>query len=628
MAAMALTLLTGTVGPPQQAGHRSADHPVLIITAERKQAWAALAASHHPWIGLAASNCLRTGTPQQAYGDDGFWCGLMWVFNDDRDAAARATALLLSAGNAPANANDERQNCGARVILTSWLYPAMSDEERDSALAELNGWVRWGVKGTGKAYEGGYRLEDGDQSSATYLCAAMLDRFAGTSWLDSSMSAKGVGGPFLLGGLGSKAPGRASLEHWATMCAAGGEWSESTEYNPNTTMLVAMGYEALRSTGPDSLPMLRRCLEQAAERSPWEVTPDLAQGVQWGDEEHPRGFMERLYERINSVGMLAGITRNAAAQGLVARLVAKYGATGYGTADPGLNGGWMLAFYDESIPVDSAPRSGAWYAPGRGHVWAHHEGSLFFGEAQPPTNEDHQVGYVFGHQLYRNGEWVIQNPVGYGAPFNLALATNGLSLAGFGTMARKTFERFDSTGIACVTGSTGGSLYGGDYYDPPPPFVQIARRTTCYLQSEGTDIIITHDSVVMSKPGRRDRYYPAELARLDTTGGWFAIWHPTSIPERSGDTWSWRTAGGQSVWLTAFGGTVRDAVVDEHELWPEVTRNPTLGFQLRLTPSGQTLTTVIVVGDSLPVSRNGSTVVVGRNRVTFGPGRVTVERGT
>ena len=122
-------------------------------------------------------------------------------------------------------------------------------------------------------------------------------------------------------------------------------------------------------------------------------------------------------------------------------------------------------------------------------------------------------------------------------------------------------------------------------------------------------MIITRDTVAITRPTRLDRYEPRDRAQLDTTGGWFTVWHPQTIPTRTANTWTWTTRGGQTVQLTAFSpGTITaDPLLDESALWGKQAtgggvNRATFAKQLRLHTTGATMTTVVIVGSgSLPV---------------------------
>lgn len=138
-------------------------------------------------------------------------------------------------------------------------------------------------------------------------------------------------------------------------------------------------------------------------------------------------------------------------------------------------------------------------------------------------------------------------------------------------------------------------------------------------------MVVTRDSVSIGKPTRLDQYRPGDLARLDSSGGWFAVWHPASVPTRTGNTWTWTTRGAQEVRLTTFStSAVTDSVLDERALWPKVRTNGTLGYQLRLSTPAPVLTTVVVVGSALPVAATPDGVRVGKTVLTFTRSRVLV----
>ncbi len=633
-------LLAGSFATNRPTQAPPVTHPIFLPAAGRIS-WSRMVAANHPWAVLARGNCTRQGTSTERNGENGFDCAVVYAFDHDPAAFNKALAKVLAPPDPP-DMSSARQECGSRVIMADYLDAGMTPAQRASAFTLLNDWVRYAVHGDGKPDKGGIRLYDSDHSTSQYLCAALLDAYTRgsphpTHWLDSTMNAPGVDVPFVMGGLGSTAKGtlRAMVESRAAMCAAGGEWGESSQYNPNTMLIIATGYAALRNAyGVDSLPTIGTCLRLGASRIAWDVTPDLKQMIQWGDDEDARDFKGKALWRISTLAAaLSGIENDPVARGLVAQLAGRYGWVGYATAEPIIWGGWVMPWYDPAAPIDTTPRLGIRVAPGRGHLWVRSGASLFWAAAENATREDHQPEFTFGYQLYRNGEWAIPSPIGYTGPFRTGAAQNGAVYAGFGAMYRRGFERYDTTGgVACVTGSTGGGLYQPGRTDLGwPPFLSIGRRTTCYVQINGTDVVVTKDSVVIAPPQNAFKhagfggYYPSDSAALDPKGGWFAVWHPQTVPTRTGNTWTWTTPGNQRVQLTAFGaGLSADSLLTESQLWKGqdyVKNNPTLAYQLRLRTSGQVLIAVQMVGSALPVTEVPNGVRVGTTTILLPGGK-------
>lgn len=624
-----LMLLPGHREPAQ-----ARSHPMFLVTPERRATWARMRSENHWLYQLAMQNCAVMGTPKQRYGDTGWWCAWIYQVNNDRDAAAKVIAFLKARTVRPSSANDLREFFMGSVILTDWVWEAASAEDRAIMLSRLESWAAWAAGKGLPQYVGGFRLEDEDQSGSSYLGLALLDvmtrEMPGTArWLDSTMTAGGFA-PFRIGGLRAtgttRTSGRNALEYWASMLAQGGEDLESSEYGVNTIPLFILGNEALKTAlGADSIPLLSKATCAVAARMPFEITPDMQQAAEWGDIENPHNLRQELFKRMTTAAMAEGVCKDANAQRMLLDLWTRNGTSGFNTAEPIAYAGRLLALYDPYVKPAAAMPVGAWLAASRGHLVVRNATSFASLEAHPPSNEDHDIHYVTSMSLYRKGEWVIDRPLGYGGSAAGPLATNGPNYAGFGAMAMRSFDGADSSGGRwCVTGSTRGPFYSLPYYDPPPAFLTIGQRKTCYTQIGDVDVLIARDSVVISKPTRVDRYRASDREQLDTTGGWFATWHPRTNPRRTDNSWTWFTRANEMVRLTVFSpGTITaDSTIDEAMLWAKEVagtgvNKATFAKQLRIHTTGRTMTSVIVVGSGeLPIPvlvtggvRIGTTVI-------------------
>ena len=494
-------------------------------------------------------------------------------------------------------------------------------------------WARYGIGRTGKQYVGGFRTYDSDQAVASYFGLAVMDRFNRSlqrpgHWLDSTSAP--IGGERVpIGGLlvtdGGRTTARNTVEFFSRR-AAGGEWNESEAYNQGTLKLVMMGVEAMRTAlGRDAFPTTTAMLRAAAAREPFAVTPDLAQGVQWGDEEHPRDFRGRLFKRTTLLGMLQGLTGNPATHRLLLDLWSKHGFTGYLSGEPHAR---ILMLYDPYGPVADRLPVGWHLSSGRGHLYVKTTTELFFAEASNPTHEDHDVRYLSNMALYRGGAWVLDHPLGYGGAANGAYATNGVSYAGFGAMPMRRMVRADSgNGWWSITGETRGAPYD-DYYDPPPAFLQHATRTMWFTRLGEWSVIVTRDSVRMRDPRtlpKYERYRPEQRWQLEQAEGrWETVWHAPVNPRATGEGYSWTAANGLAVHVMPFGADITSKVVDEKTLWPTqfggTGVNPvTRRFQIRTRTTSDVLWTVVLVGRGTPpdVTRIGDGVQVGGKRVTM-----------
>ncbi len=121
-----------------------------------------------------------------------------------------------------------------------------------------------------------------------------------------------------------------------------------------------------------------------------------------------------------------------------------------------------------------------------------------------------------------------------------------------------------------------------------------------------------------------DRYRSADQSRIQSALGLLEwVVHAPVTPQASGNRWSWLTANGQPVVVTALGATPAAHVLDERTLWGGSTNYSAneLHYQLRLVPpftGGSTvLRNVVTVGETNPtISVSGDTITIDGVQVT------------
>lgn len=596
-----------------------------------------------------AQNCnlARSGRPR--YGDRGLWCTLWYQMSGDQAAARTAWRQAAPSLTAPpASANQVREELIENAILFDWLYPALSDAERQQAVDGLNAWSRFALAIGTPQYRGGLRPADSDALVGYYFGLVLADLAScgmpgHVAWRDAQQENPvrlRVGG---FHATPNALTARNALADLIRGPAAGGEWPESSEYNMGTLALLGLGVAAVRGAAGDTLfPEADRFLDDAARVQLLSVSTDLRQAMQWGDNEHPRGFADRLFRRRTLLGILAGTVRNdtlaARLRDLSNRLVQRHGASGFLSAEA-----WPRYYllHDPFAPTaEFAEGNESWYAEGMGSLYVRHDADLFWAAMHPWPGVDHALNYLADFQLYRHGEWVITRPMGYAGPAVEAAAANGVLLSGHGAMARKGPLRHESgPGWWAVTGATGGPLYATGYWDPPPAFVEEWQRTIVYLRHDGVDQIVTVDWVDMRDPAelpKLDRYRGPDRSRIEQRQALLQwVLHTPIAPRETSLGWEWATRGGQPVVVSTVGGaTERADLVQESELWrgAQGLRPQELAWQLRLTPDYRggpiVMRHVITVGDrDPPVPRlDGDTIVLGGTRVTVGRGGVSVSR--
>ena len=507
--AMVAALATGLpaqqpASPAEGAMSPTGRSPRLAWNAARQRTWEQMRSTRHPLYLLAEQNCNQAARGDPRYGDGGLWCA--WIYQLTGNPRVGQVAWQQARGgilHGPANANDVRENLIEKAILFDWLLPLLPPAERDAAVSGLNRWAEFALAINTKQYEGGLQLSNSDALVGYYFGLAAVDVATRgmpghVPWLDAGPETQPT--RTTVGGW------RATAADWSTARNAlhryligpgrGGEWIEGTGYNPGTLGLMALGLAAVGGATPDgALDDVAAYLDSAGIAQTWEVTPDLAQSVQWGDEEHARGFQGRLYRRTTTLSLLAGVNGDSpggrTAQGLLQALYQRYGMTGSRSAEP-----WARALlaWNPWLPADNPfPGDGWRYHAGMGHLLVRQGGDLISILMPPRTGAHHEVQFLSTMQVYRAGEWALTQPIGYGGASIEGHGANGGLVAGLSSMARKGVDTLQhGDGWWALTGSTGGPKYLGNYYAPPPPFLEQWQRTVVYFRRDDTDHLILH----------------------------------------------------------------------------------------------------------------------------------------
>jgi hypothetical protein len=621
--------------------------PRLVWTPQQQAVWERMRQENDPLYQVLAQNCNAAVAGSPRYGDRGLWCTIMYQITGNLTYARAAWKLAepLVEGP-PIDGNDVREYFTENAILFDWLYPALSADEREQAITGLNHWAQYALGINTPEYVGAIRIGDSDANIGSYFGLAATDlATAGLSsshvdWLKATQTAAGEA-TVAVGGLDATGVNRLTLrntiDEYVTNHGAGGEWFESSYYNLGTQILLLMGAAAVRTaTKADHFPEITAYVDQAAQSQTYFTTPDLRQAPQWGDVQNARDFLGQGFRLSTLLGVISGLghawsaPHAADVQGLLQAVFAQYGYAGYGHAEPWAR---FFLFYDPYASANPVPSSTmARYFAGTGHLIVRTPQSLFDGRMSNPTFADHDLGYLRDFQLYRNGEWVVTHPIGYGGGAQFSQGNNSLLLAGLSAMSQR-----QSTGVQSgsnwwsISGATAGSLYAQPYWDPPPAFLRRWNSTAVYLQRGGLDIIVVQDSVDMDDPRtlpQLTRYATATQATI-TNAGALLQWviHAPVNPAVNNNVASWHTAGGQPVYVYTLAPTsvTITSLPESSVLTPSAfTPSELTGYQLRIAPAftGGSIVVrqVIIVGTDQPppVSVSGSTVSIGATTVTFG----------
>lgn len=554
---------------PARANSPTGRNPKLVWTPERQAVWNRMRRENHPLWGLVKSAADRTGTGRDVYGDYGQWATLAYQVTGDRDYAARAWRKVEPlVTRDPKSGNDIREYFEQYVLLYDWLYPALTASQRATYQNGIERWARAALGVSKTTRIGGFRIApiaDYDATVGAYFGLAFTDIVMNHSGSGRWLSGKdGSKPPVVLGGLHATAADRSTvrnaLRFFVEKECAGGESIESSQYNHNTLKLLLTGVEGVRTaTGQDWFPEVRRLIPQAALCQLYQITPDLKDAYQWGDNEHPHDI--HFYKRMTLLGILAGLTQQDANAGpyiheLIRECFARYGRN----AQPG---DVQFYYFFNPYAAHSDWRKklpGGRYAAGRGLLYFHDgwgiRDSLFGAQITPPSHEDHDIDYLGDFQLYRDGEWVVTHPIVYGDLHGVG-GTNTMLIAGFSaaeTHREPLAHEFGARGeYAYFVGQTGGPMYRQPYYDPPPAFLHEWTRSLFYLPSpdKRSDTVIVFDRVLADDPRhlpKLDRYRPKDLKTIQKISAlkqW--VIHTPVAPSVSASGLSWDTPGGQRV---------------------------------------------------------------------------------
>src|SRR5690606_24227208 len=127
-----------------------------------------------------------------------------------------------------------------------------------------------------------------------------------------ALTSNGPHGPLPMGGRAVTAVNRATAMNAIAdyvRHAEGGEWIESSEYNPGTLSLLAMCSEGMRTSGLAPIPGLATFWRDLGTAQALGLSADARSAVQWGDEENPRDL--RVIHRMIALAIAQGLGGSA-----------------------------------------------------------------------------------------------------------------------------------------------------------------------------------------------------------------------------------------------------------------------------------------------------------------------------
>ena len=495
----------------------------------------ALAANQHPW----ANATLMLADWPNPYGDLGQWDTLAWVMTKNPDYARSAIdALLAGFSEVPGNANETRENFIHFALHYAWLKDQMTLDQRFEYRRRLRKWSAI-VLDLDATPSFGTRLDDSDVVVGHHFGLALTRLVTADEPLIDDLIAATPG------------PKGSSFQQQrdqiAEFCrrADGGEWIESSSYNPGTLSLLFLGASAV---GIDQYPEVAELGRQVAEWQPWIFTPDLKDSAEWGDDSWPRD--PELWSRVGLLALLCGqnLDATAAARGLLERLT--QGVKPYPNYWHDLYR--ALYTFDPTSPMPALvpPQpQGARISPGVGLVLHRGPEHLFQFNAPNPVGVDHQLRHNADVRLWFRGEWVIDCPRGYDPRAN---SVNDVQLSGLGSMFdhRLVSTTPSETGLQAVW-QTRGSSYWPTFYNPPPDFVSDYTRTVNFTAPNRVVVTDAFDGTDPRQLPLLDRYYPNDRQAIDARPAlWTVLWHCPTEPIALPNGYRWQTASGRNVTLS------------------------------------------------------------------------------
>lgn len=502
-------------------------------------------------------------------------------------------------------------------MLYSWVADALPAADKARFKSTLENWA------DAVLHTNGTRAVDSDESTGHYMGLAMFA--IAIQKEDPALSSKLLN--FIpttettktrpVGGLDVTANDRSTMRNTIAdlvRIAKGGVWLEGSEYNGSTARYLTEYAMAINSAlGADKFPEITTFIPELVEAEIQMLAPNAKDLFQHGDIQDAHS--PHAYHRIALISFLAFHSKDERLN----TIFDKYYEQLSNSENP--------HFFIYANPyARRAPLSGQDHnATGRGLAY-HHSGwgknDSFFASAHfGRTGVDHSIEDPTNFGLYRNGEWVINNPRGYGTK---AKARNTLLVSG-GLYASK--EARGQTAYEAGkdylyhVGSTGGQYVFDNYYNAPPESLHEWTRSYLYLHHEdSSDSVIIFDRLNNSNPMDTEKLerFPKknkpEIISHDAKTQ-FVFHLPTNNLSVTGNKRSWKTDKGQDVVLTSFLSSSYSTKIINEKTAGDKFLGPTLNeeqykYQLRLISaqkSGhQTMMNVVHAGSNATVTHHTS----------------------
>lgn len=626
--------------PPADSLSPTGYRPLLTWTPERQAIWNRMRAENHWLHAVEKATCekLLAGVP--VYGERGTRCAFMYQSTGERRyALAVWDKIRTRFSDSLPDGDAMREGWIPTVLDLDVIWPALSLAQQDSAVTGALRWMNYMLGASRPKYTGALPVSDSDAlvgvGGGLLLSNAWLGKVR-PGLIDARDSTSRPLGRAALP-IGDYCPsvdqvGVATTIRGYTIGAEGGVWPEGSQYDVGTVSLLARYVAALEHLGITCLDKERAFLNDYARQFAYAVSHDTAQRVIWGSMEgNPRVWSGDIYRIITTLGVMTGTNApdsRAAAAGIMQALWGKFGRT----KNDHLHAS-MLWYVNPYLAGSALPEGGR-YAPGKGHFYIRHQGTLVYLGTNRPTGVHHDGEELHDVHLYRNGEWLLTAPVDYGREGSNSLGANGVSYAGRARMAehRAINVRADSgPGWWATTAATKGLAVFPSRTERQP-WLTYGMRTQLFTRVGDFDAVLVRDSSHAVDPRTLplfDSYDDAIKKGVEQTNGeTVALWHAPVEPTVSATGLTWTTPSGVPVrvlFLSDAPTRVRThfiptlygrAVTAEYNQW-----------QAQVVSDAVVRVQVVLIGRGTPpaVSRSGNTTTIGAKRFTITSTTITAQ---
>lgn len=609
--------------PEPESPSPTGREPRVIWSTQWQARWQKALADGHPW-----TEWLKTAVakPDTAYFDKELYPAVLFQITGDPAHARQAWAKMAEKTLVAPTSDGLRANFLTWVVLSEWIYPALTEAERAQWSDHLD---RCCLQAADVA------LGDSDRVISYYLSVA--------TWAAlGSETAQGV--------LASErfVAARQKLSEWAVL-AKGGEWLEGSIYSRGTTPTLLEGLACLRDLGvEDQHPELWAVVPDFATAAVHRMTSDLGGQMQWGaiSPEWSHGLYRPDF-LLPGWATMAELGDNDALRAQIA-----------GTVERG--GRWLqprAAFFLNADPFaqtrSPSPNPSYLVVPGQQMLfarssWAPDATCVMF-RCGRHCQVDHPSWDCGNFEMYRRGEWVARsvqsyddlgNDAGNGAHNSLLLANQPLNF-----VRKEMLGAGETNGVYYLVLATGGKWYYGDQ-NRATEYLHSHTRWLVWIPGE-TDVILVRDVLDVDQPAdnrvtwpkaynrgsakARHAAYMASQVTAEQIPLVQAVFHAPVEPTIVANGVHWFTPGGQPVALAAFYGRETPKLINEADHYGGSVSARECAWQVRFIPAGFTggqveMVHVIVVGAGVPVSLDGQGVRVGGKLVSFLPEGVEVSQ--